>query len=84
MDDHNNYAPDAVAGYNVNSIVLEVPISMLTVDGKLHPATDKNAVIGTVGSDRPSENHSSPGCWNCWYSSHAMGTGQSRRQLPDQ
>src|SRR5215472_1601393 len=49
-DDHNNYAPDAVAGYNVNSIVLEVPITMLTVDGKLHPATDKNAVIGTYGS----------------------------------
>src|SRR5215469_16321108 len=49
-DDHNNYAPDAVAGYNVNSIVLEVPITMLTVDGKLHPATDKNAVIGTWGT----------------------------------
>ena len=49
-DDHNNYAPDAVAGYNVNSIVLEVPITMLTVDGQLHPATDKNAVIGTYGS----------------------------------
>jgi hypothetical protein len=49
-DDHNNYAPDAVAGYNVNSIVLEVPITMLTVDGKLHSATDKNAVIGTYGS----------------------------------
>ncbi|HEX8800052.1 MAG TPA: DUF4331 family protein, partial [Terriglobales bacterium] len=38
------------AGYNVNSIVLEVPITMLTVDGKLHPATDKNAVIGTYGA----------------------------------
>ena len=49
-DDHNNYAPDAVAGYNVNSIVLEVPITMLTADGKVHPATDKNAVIGTYGS----------------------------------
>jgi hypothetical protein len=49
-DDHNNYAPDAVAGYNVNSIVLEVPITMLTVDGQLHPASDKNAVIGTYGS----------------------------------
>jgi hypothetical protein len=49
-DDHNNYAPDAVAGYNVNSIVLEVPITMLTVDGQLHPAGDKNAVIGTYGS----------------------------------
>jgi hypothetical protein len=42
-DDTHNYASDAVAGFNVNSIVLEVPITMLTVDGKLHPATDKQA-----------------------------------------
>jgi hypothetical protein len=49
-DDKHNYAPDAVAGFNVNSIVLEVPISMLTVDGKVHPAGDKNAVIGTYGA----------------------------------
>jgi hypothetical protein len=49
-DDTHNYAPDAVGGYNVNSIVLEVPITMLTVDGKIHPATAKQAVIGTYGS----------------------------------
>ena len=49
-DDHNNYAPNAVAGFNVNSIVLEVPISMLTVDGHMHAAGDKNAVIGTYGT----------------------------------
>jgi len=49
-DDTHNYAPDAVGGYNVNSIVLEVPITMLTVDGKMHPAGDKQAVIGTWGS----------------------------------
>jgi hypothetical protein len=49
-DDTHNYAPDAVAGYNVNAIVLEVPIKMLTVDGKLHPPNDKDAVIGTYGS----------------------------------
>jgi hypothetical protein len=49
-DDTHNYAPDAVGGYNVNSIVLEVPIAMLTVDGKTHPASDKRAVIGTYGS----------------------------------
>jgi len=49
-DDTHNYAPDAVGGYNVNSIVLEVPIQMLTVDGKIHPAGDKRAVIGTYGS----------------------------------
>jgi len=49
-DNTHNYAPDAVGGYNVNSIVLEVPISMLTVDGQLHPASDKRAVIGTYGA----------------------------------
>jgi uncharacterized protein DUF4331 len=48
-DDTHNYAPDAVAGFNVNSIVLEVPIAMLTVDGKLHGAGEKQAVIGTYG-----------------------------------
>jgi hypothetical protein len=49
-DNTHNYAPDAVGGYNVNSIVLEVPIRMLTVDGKIHPASDKRAVIGSYGS----------------------------------
>src|SRR5262245_38027664 len=49
-DDHSNVAPNSVAGFNVNSIVLEVPITMLTRDGALHPATDKDAVIGTYGS----------------------------------
>jgi hypothetical protein len=49
-DDTHNYAPDAVAGFNVNSIVLEVPITMLTVDGKIHGPGDKEAVIGTYGT----------------------------------
>jgi hypothetical protein len=49
-DNANNYAPNTLAGFNVNSIVLEVPISMLTVDGQLHQPTDKNAVIGTWGT----------------------------------
>lgn len=49
-DDKHNYAPDAVAGYNVNSIVLEVPITMLTVDGRVHGPNEKEAVIGTYGS----------------------------------
>ena len=53
-DDTHNYAPDAVAGYNVNSIVLEVPIALLTQDGKLHSAGEKQAVIGTYGAtERP-------------------------------
>jgi hypothetical protein len=54
-DDTHNYAPDAAAGFNVNAIVIEVPITMLTVDGKIHPSTDKQAVIGTYGTtSRPS------------------------------
>lgn len=49
-DDRRNYAPDAVSGYNVNSIVLEVPITMLTANGERNEATNKLAVIGTYGS----------------------------------
>jgi len=49
-DDHNNYAPNALAGFNVNTIVLEVPITMLTSDGQMHLATDKQAVIGTYAT----------------------------------
>ncbi len=54
-DDHNNYAPNTLAGFNVNSIVLEVPITMLTVDGMMHAASDKNAVIGTYGTTSRAE-----------------------------
>jgi len=49
-DDKDNFASDAVAGFNVNSIVLEVPITMLTRDGKKHMANDPDAVIGTYGA----------------------------------
>ncbi len=49
-DDYNNYAPNATSGFNVNSIVLEVPITILTSDGQLHAASDKNAVLGTYAT----------------------------------
>jgi hypothetical protein len=49
-DDHHNYAPNALAGFNVNTIVLEVPITLLMRDGQLHGAQDKAAVIGTYGT----------------------------------
>jgi hypothetical protein len=49
-DDRRNYAPNALAGFNVNSIVLELPIAMLTRDGVLHSATERDAVIGTYGT----------------------------------
>ncbi len=49
-DDTKNSAPDSVAGYNVNSIVLEVPIAMLVKGGAQVPATDPKATIGTWGA----------------------------------
>ncbi len=49
-DDHNNYAPNALAGFNVNTIAIEVPITMLTSDGQIHSASDPKAVIGSWGT----------------------------------
>jgi hypothetical protein len=49
-DDQHNYAPNALAGFNVNTIVLEVPITMLTSDGGMHSPSDAAAVIGTWGT----------------------------------
>jgi len=45
-DDQLNSAPNSVAGFNVNTIAIEVPITLLTSDGKVHPATDPKATIG--------------------------------------
>ncbi len=45
-DDHLNLAPNAVSGFNVNTIAIEVPICYLTSDGNKHPATDAQATIG--------------------------------------
>lgn len=41
-DDHTNSAPDALSGFNVNTIAIEVPISMITQPGK--------PTIGTWGA----------------------------------
>ena len=49
-DDQHNYAPNTLAGFNVNTIVLEMPITLLTRDGKMHGAGEKAAVIGTYGA----------------------------------
>jgi Domain of unknown function (DUF4331) len=45
-DDQLNSAPDSVAGFNVNTIAIEVPITMLTSDGAIHSATDPKGTIG--------------------------------------
>jgi len=47
QDNHLNLAPNAVSGFNVNTIVIEVPIRLLTSDGNVHRATDSKATIGT-------------------------------------
>ena len=49
-DDTQNFAPDAVSGYNVNTIALEVPIAMLTSDSQLHGPCDPQATIGPWGT----------------------------------
>ncbi len=41
-----NFAADEVAGYATNYIAIEVPISMLTSDGQMHPANNPKATIG--------------------------------------
>jgi hypothetical protein len=46
-DNYLNLAPNAVAGFNVNTIAIEVPITMLTSDGAIHAATDP---LGTIGA----------------------------------
>jgi hypothetical protein len=46
-DNYLNLAPNAVAGFNVNTIAIEVPITLLTSDGAIHSATDPKGTIGT-------------------------------------
>ncbi|PYQ01701.1 MAG: DUF4331 domain-containing protein [Acidobacteria bacterium] len=49
-DDNTNFASDDVSGFNVNTIAIEVPIELLTRDGKKHAADDPDAVLGTYGT----------------------------------
>lgn len=49
-DDNVNTAPDFVSGYNVNTIAIEVPITMLTKTGTLLKANDPRATIGAWGT----------------------------------
>ncbi|MBL8349245.1 MAG: DUF4331 domain-containing protein [Burkholderiaceae bacterium] len=49
-DDTRNFASDSVAGFNVNTIAIELPITMLSRDGAIHPASDPLATIGTYAT----------------------------------
>ncbi len=48
--DNVNFAADDVSGFNVNTITIELPTTLLTSDGQLHAATDAKAVIGTYAT----------------------------------
>lgn len=50
MVDNKNFAADRVAGFNVNTIAIEVPIAYLTRDGKTHAAKEALAVLGTYAT----------------------------------
>ena len=45
-NDKQNFAADDIAGFNVNSIAIEVPIALITQDGHKHDSTDPEATIG--------------------------------------
>jgi hypothetical protein len=45
-DDYSNIAPNSIAGFNVNTIAIEVPITYLTRDHGIHAATDPKGTIG--------------------------------------
>jgi hypothetical protein len=45
-EDFLNIAPDYFSGYNVNTIAIEVPITLLTSTGTVLAATSPNATIG--------------------------------------
>jgi hypothetical protein len=54
MDDVN-FAPDAVSGFNVNAIAIEVPISVVTRGNQFYSADDPLATIGGwATTSRPS------------------------------
>ena len=49
-NDSRNFASDDVAGFNVNAIAIEVPIALLTHDGKTHAASEPLATLGAWGT----------------------------------
>ena len=49
-DDNTNTASDTVSGYNVNTIAIEVPLSMLTRTGTQVASSDPAATIGVWGT----------------------------------
>lgn len=81
-DDTRNFATDAVSGFNVNAIAIEVPISLLTRDGKKHAASEPLATLGTWATTSrprvtirrlPSERAGDTQVGNAWRQVQRMG-----------
>jgi Domain of unknown function (DUF4331) len=47
---NQNFASDTVSGYSVNSIAIEVPVTLLTRTGNVEPANSVAATIGAWGT----------------------------------
>lgn len=47
---NENLAADTVSGYAVNAIAIEVPVTLLTRNGSVEPATSRWATIGVWGT----------------------------------
>jgi len=54
-DDHLNTAPNSVAGFNVNTIAIEVPFKLLTADAAIPTATDPRGTLGAWATTSRSE-----------------------------
>ena len=63
-DNYLNLAPNAVAGFNVNTIAIEVPIALLTSDGEIHAATDPKGTIGAWATTSRSKLSIRPSPWD--------------------
>jgi hypothetical protein len=77
-DNHLNLAPNAVSGFNVNTIAIEVPISYLTRDGNQHKATDVSATIGTWATTSRAQftirrSPTEPQGWGNWQQVQRLG-----------
>jgi hypothetical protein len=47
---NENFAPDTVSGYAVNTIAIEIPVNLLTSTGRVEPATSPAATLGVWGT----------------------------------
>jgi len=45
-----NFSPDTISGYGVNTIAIELPVNLLTRSGRVEPASSPAATLGVWGT----------------------------------